>query len=117
MSRHPCWAARLAAVLSAVEARPFDPPRWTCAAFALAAVEAVTGARPSFRVLPSLEASADSAGFPRIAPRFARAGDVALSGDPPRLGVVVDAGRVAFVGPHGLIREPITACTLAWRIG
>ena len=115
--RHPCWAARLAALLSAAETRPFDPPRWTCAAFALEAVEAVTGVRPSFRVLPSLEASADSAGFPRIAPLFARAGDVALSGDPPRMGVVVDAGRVAFVGPRGLIREPITACTLAWRIG
>ena len=77
----------------------------------------MTGARPSFRVLPDLAASADSAGFPRIAPVFARAGDVALSGDPPRFGVVLDAGRVAFVGPRGLVREPITACTVAWRIG
>ncbi|GIX10381.1 DUF6950 family protein [Elioraea sp.] len=117
MSRHPCWATRLAALLSAAEARPFDPPRWTCAAFALAAVEAVTGARPSFRVLPSLEASADSAGFPRIVPLFARAGDIVMAGEPARLGVVVDAGRVAFVGPRGLMREPITACTRAWRIG
>jgi hypothetical protein len=115
--RHPCWAARLAALLSGSEARPFDPPRWTCAAFALEAVEAVTGMRPSFRVLPDLAASADSAGFPRIAPLFARAGDVVLSGDPPRLGVVLDAGRVAFVGPRGLVREPITACAIAWRIG
>lgn len=115
--RHPHWPTRLAALLSAAEARPFDPPRWTCAAFVLEAVKAVTGARPSFRVLPGLAASADSAGFPRIAPRFARAGDVALAGDPPRLGVVVDAGRVAFVGPRGLVREPITACTVAWRIG
>jgi hypothetical protein len=69
------------------------------------------------RVLPSLVASADSAGFPRVAPLLARAGDVALAPDPDRLGVVLDAGRVAFVGPRGLLRTPITACTHAWRIG
>jgi hypothetical protein len=111
------WAARLAALLSAAEARAFDVRHWNCASFALAAVEAVTGHKPSVKVLPSLEASADSAGFPRIAPAFARAGDVVLAGDPPRLGVVVEAGRTAFVGPKGLTHAPLTECSIAWRIG
>ena len=77
----------------------------------------MTGTHPTVRVLPSLEASADSAGFPRIPPRFARVGDVVLAADPDRLGVVLDAGRVAFVGPAGLLRMPITTCAVAWRIG
>ena len=116
MTRRPDWPSRLAALLSAAEARPFDAHRWNCARFPLAAVEAVTGARPTVRVLPSLEASAQSAGFPCIPADFARAGDVVLAGDPARLGVVVDAGRASFVGPRGLLRQPITACTTAWRI-
>jgi hypothetical protein len=115
--RHPDWATRLAALLSAAETRAFHPRQWNCALFALAAVEAVTGTRPHVRVLPDLAASADSAGFSRIAPAFARMGDAVLAGDPPRLGVVVNGGRAAFVGPRGLIRLPITTCTTAWRIG
>ena len=115
--RRTDWAVRLAAVLSAAQARPFDARHWNCASFALAAVEAVTGHKPSVKVLPSLEASADSAGFPRIAPAFARPGDIVLAGDPSRLGVVVEAGRAAFVGTHGLTTAAITDCSLAWRIG
>ena len=115
--RRADWAMRLAAVLSAAEVRPFDARHWNCASFALAAVEAVTGHKPSVKVLPSLEASADSAGFPRIAPAFARPGDIVLTGDPPRLGVVVEAGRAAFVGPRGLTTAAITEYSLAWRIG
>ena len=114
--RRTDWAVRLAALLSAAEARAFDARRWNCATFALAAVEAVTGNKPSVKVLPSLEASADSAGFPRIAPAFARAGDIVLAGDPPRLGVVVEAGRAAFVGQHGLTTAAITECEIAWSI-
>lgn len=117
MTRRPDWPGRLAALLAAVEARPFDDHAWNCGRFALAAVEAVTGARPRIRVLPSLEATADSAGFPRLPSAFARPGDVVLAGDPPRLGVAVAGGRAAFVGPRGLLREPLTACTTAWRIG
>ena len=117
MARRPNWPARLAALLAEAEARPFDARHWNCACFALAAVEAVTGQTPSCRVLSDLEASADSAGFPRIPPLMARAGDVALAPAPERLGVVLDAGRVAFVGPRGLIRAPLTDCTAAWRIG
>ena len=115
--RHPDWATRLAALLSAAQTRPFDAHCWNCARFALAAVEAVTGTRPEVHVLPDLAASADSAGFPRVAPAFARMGDVVLAPEPDRLGVVVDCGRAAFVGPRGLIRLPITTCTTAWRIG
>ncbi len=115
--RHPDWATRLADLLSAAETRPFEAHRWDCARFALASVEAVTGERPRVRVLPHLAASADSAGFPRTPAAFARMGDVVLAPDPDRLGVVVDAGRAAFVGPRGLIRLPITECTTAWRIG
>ena len=117
MTRRPDWPRRLAALLSAAEARPFDGKRWNCARFALSAIEAVTGERPRVRVRPSLEASADSACFPRIPPAFARAGDVVLADDPARLGVVVDGGRAAFVGPRGLLRQPLTSCTTAWRIG
>jgi hypothetical protein len=115
--RRKDWAVRLAAVLSAAEARPFDVRQWNCASFALAAVEAVTGHKPSVKVLPSLEESADSSGFPRIAPAYARAGDIVLAGDPPRLGVVVEAGRAVFVGPKGLTHAPLTECSIAWRIG
>ena len=117
MARLPDWHARLAALLTAAEARPFDAHRWNCGRFALAAVEAVTGEPPAFRVLPDLAASADSAGFPRVPPLRARMGDIVLAPDPDRLGVVLDAGRVAFVGPRGLLRAPITLCTAAWRIG
>ena len=114
--RRKDWAVRLAALLSAAEARPFDARQWNCASFALAAVEAVTGHKPSVKVLPSLEASADSAGFPRIAPAYARPGDIVLAGDPPRLGVVVEAGRAAFVGQRGLTTAVITECEIAWSI-
>ncbi|WP_198369760.1 DUF6950 family protein [Roseomonas rosulenta] len=116
MARLPEWHARLAALLAAVETRPFDAYRWNCGRFALAAVMATTGRRPAWRSLPTLEATADSAGFPRIPPAFARTGDVVLAGEPPRLGVVVDGGRAAFVGPRGLIRVPLTTSTTAWRI-
>ena len=111
------WPERLTAMLSVAEARPFDARHWNCASFAIAAVEAVTGHKPSVRVLPCLAASADSAGFPRIAPAFARAGDIVLADGPPRLGVVVEAGRAVFVGTHGLTHAPLTSCITAWRIG
>jgi hypothetical protein len=117
VTRRPDWAVRLAALLSAVETRPFDAHRWNCGRFALAAVEAVTGERPAFRVQPDLSSSADSAGFPRVPPLLARMGDIVLATDPDRLGLVLDAGRVAFVGRRGLLRAPITLCTKAWRIG
>jgi hypothetical protein len=117
IARRPDWAARLAALLSEAETRPFDAHRWNCGRFALAAVEAVTGERPRIRILPDLEVTADSAGFPRMPPLLARMGDVVLAPDPDRLGVVLDAGRVAFVGPRALLRAPITLCTNAWRIG
>ena len=117
MARLPDWPARLAALLAAAETRPFDAHRWNCGRFALAAVEACTGTPARIRMRPSLEVTADSAGFPRIPPAFARTGDVVLAGDPPRLGVVVDGGRAAFVGPRGLARAPLTDCTIAWRIG
>lgn len=115
--RHPDWVARLAALLREAETRTFDARHWNCAIFAIAAVEAVTGQYPHVRVLPDLAASADSAGFPRVTPMLARMGDVALAPDPDRLGVVLDAGRAAFVGSRGLLRAPITGCTISWRIG
>ena len=111
------WPERLTAMLSVAEARPFDARHWNCASFAIAAVEAVTGHKPSVTVRPCLAASADSAGFPRIAPAFARPGDIVLAGDPPRLGLVVEAGRAAFVGHRGLTTAAITECEIAWRIG
>ena len=117
MTRRPNWHSRLAALLAAVERRPFDARRWNCGRFALAAIEACTGERPRWRLCAALEASADSAGFPRIPPVFARPGDVVLAGAPARLGVVVDGGRAAFVGPRGLLRAPLAACATAWRIG
>ena len=117
IGRRTDWPERLAALITVAEHRPFDAARWNCGRFALAAVEAVTGHRPSWQHRPTLAAMADTAGFPRIPPTFARAGDVVLATDPDRLGVVLDAGRAAFVGTAGLLRLPITACTIAWRVG
>ncbi|WP_240756781.1 DUF6950 family protein [Roseicella aquatilis] len=115
--RQPDWPERLAALTTAAEYRPFDAARWNCGRFAMAAVVACTGQRPSWQHRPTLAEMADTAGFPRVAVPFARAGDVVLATDPDRLGVVLDAGRAAFVGPAGLLRLPITACTIAWRVG
>ncbi|UFN49239.1 hypothetical protein LPC08_00910 [Roseomonas sp. OT10] len=117
MNRLPGWPERLAALITAAEHRPFDATRWNCGRFAMAAVVACTGQRPSWQHRPTLAAMADTAGYPRVPVPFARAGDVVLAADPERLGVVLDAGRAAFVGPSGLLRLPITACTTAWRIG
>ena len=83
----------------------------------MAAVMACTGQRPSWQHRPTLAAMADTAGFSRVPVPFARAGDVILAADPARLGVVLDAGRAAFVGSACLLRLPITACTIAWRVG
>ena len=115
--RLPDWPERLAALITAAEHRPFDAARWNCGRFALAAVVACTGQRPSWQHRLTLAEMADTAGFPRVPVPFARAGDVLLAADPDRLGVVLDAGRVAFVGPAGLVRLTITACTIAWRVG
>ncbi len=115
--RLPDWPERLAAVITAAEHRPFDAARWNCGRFAMAAVVACTGQRPVWQHRPTLAEMADSAGFPRVPAPFARTGDVVLAADPDRLGVLLDAGRVAFVGPAGLVRLPITACTIAWRVG
>ena len=117
MSRLPDWPERLATLITAAEHRPFDDARWNCGRFALAAVVACTGQRPSWQHRSSLAEMADTAGYPRVAVPFARAGDVVLATYPDRLGVVLDAGRAAFVGPVGLLRLPITACTIAWRVG
>jgi hypothetical protein len=117
VTRLPAWPERLAALITAAEHRPFDMARWNCGRFAMAAVVACTGQRPSWQHRPTLSAMADTAGFPRVLVPFARVGDVVLAADPDRLGVALDAGRVAFVGPEGLIRLPITACTIAWRVG
>ena len=117
MTRLPDWPERLAALITAAEHRPFDAARWNCGRFALATVVACMGQRPAWQLRPTLAAMADTAGYPRVLVSFARAGDVVLAADPDRLGVVLDAGRVAFVGPAGLLRLPITACTIAWRVG
>ena len=115
--RLPDWPKRLGALITAAEHRSFEAARWNCGRFAMAAVMACTGQRPSWQHRPNLTAMADTAGYPRVLVSFARAGDVVLAADPDRLGVMLDAGRVAFVGPAGLLRLPITACTIAWRVG
>ena len=117
MTRLPDWPERLAALITAAEHRPFDATRWNCGRFAVATVTACTGQRLSWQHRPTLAEMADTTGFPRVPVPFARAGDVVLAEGPDRLGVVLDAGRVAFVGPAGLVRLTITACTIAWRVG
>ena len=117
MNRLPDWPERLAALVTTAEHRPFHPRNWNCGRFAMAAVMACTGQRPSWQHCPALAEMADTAGYPRVPVPFARAGDVVLAADPDRLGVVLDAGRAAFVGPAGLLRLPITACTIAWKVG
>ena len=115
--RLPDWPERLVALIMAAEHRPFEAARWNCGRFAMAAVVACTGQRPSWRHRPSLAEMADTAGFPRVPLPFARAGDVVLAADPDRLGVVLDAGRAAFVGPADLLRLTNTACVIVWRVG
>ncbi len=117
MTRLPDWPERLAALITAAEHRPFDAARWNCGRLALAAVAACIGQQPAWQHRLSLAEMADTAGFPRMPVPFARAGDVVLAADPDRLGVVLDAGRAAFVGSAGLMRAPITTCAVAWRIG
>ena len=117
MTRLPDWPERLAALITAAEHRPFDVARWNCGRFALATVIACTGQRPSWRYRSTLVEMADTAGFPRVPVPFARAGDVVLASGPDRLGVVLNAGRAAFVGPAGLLRVSITTCAVAWHIG
>jgi HK97 family phage major capsid protein len=51
------------------------------------------------------------------APTVGDLGDIVLADGPPRLGVVVEAGRAVFVGTHGLTHAPLTSCITAWRIG
>ncbi len=72
---------------------------------------------PGWQYYPSLAAMADTAGYPRVLVPFSRTGAMVLAANPDRLSVVLDAGRAAFVGPAGLVRLPITACTIAWRVG
>jgi hypothetical protein len=117
VNRLPDWPERLAALITAAEHRPFDDTRWNCGRFAMAAVVACTGRRPSWQHRLSLPEMADTAGYPRVPVPFVRAGDVVLAAGPDRLGVVLDAGRAAFVGSAGLLRLPITACAIAWRVG
>ena len=117
MNRLPDWPERLGALVTAAEHRPFDAVRWNCGRFAMAAVMACTGQRPVWQHRLTLVAMADTAGYPRLPVPFARAGDVVLAANPDRLGVVLDAGRAAFVGADGLLRIPITACAIAWRVG
>ena len=117
MNRLPDWPERLAALITAAEHRPFDAARWNCGRFAMAAVVACTGQRPAWQHRSTLAAMADTASYPRVPVSFALSGDVVLASGPDRLGVLLDAGRVAFVGPAGLVRFPITACTIAWRVG
>jgi hypothetical protein len=104
-------------LVNAAEHRPFDAARWNCGRFAMAAVVACTAQRVSWQHRSSLEETADTAGFPRVPVPFARAGDVVLAADPDCFGVVLGAGRAAFVGPAGLLRVPITTCAVAGRIG
>ena len=117
MNRLHDWPERLAALITVAEHRPFDAARWNCGRFAMAAVVVCTGQHPHWQHQSSLAEMADTAGYPRVPVPFARAGDVVLASDPDRLGVVLDAGRAAFVGPAGLLRLPITACVIAWRVG
>ena len=74
----------------------------------MATVVACTGQRPSWQRRPTLAAKGDTAGYPRVPVSFALPGDVVLAVDLDRLGVVLDAG---------LVRLPITACTIAWTVG
>lgn len=117
MIRVPDWPSRLSATLRDAERRPFDDIRWNCGRFVLACIEACTGIKPVWRSLPTLEQTADSAGFQRIPAAFAAIGDVVLARDPDRLGVVIMAGEAAFVSMRGLIRIPAASCATAWRIG
>ena len=131
------WESRLAAVLEAARARPYQLGEHDCFRLACASIEALTGvdAWPQFRgryssrrealVLIAQYGSSFTAAFSKFfgaAPvpmARSRRGDVAEYRDAEgeaHLGVVAGA-RVAGLGERGLKFLARSSCLHAWRIG
>lgn len=131
-ARLPDAAVRLEALLAERWARPFEWGVNDCALFAADAVRAQTGLDPA-APLRGRYTSAIAAGrivrqlggLPRIvtgalgqplrAPLLACAGDVGYS-DSQALAVCIGEHWVC-PGARGLVLLPLTAATLAWRVG
>jgi len=137
MARRHDWPERLAEVVRAAQARPFAWGRQDCALFVCDCIQAMCGedpaarfrgryrtARGAQRAIRRIGSAQDLADLatrvlgPSIPPAFARRGDVA---EVPfhlgnALGVVL--GReVALPGIEGLVRQPISMASRAWRVG
>jgi len=137
LTRKNDWPERLAAVVRAAAARPFEWGRQDCALFACDCIAAMTGADPAaafrgrYRTargaaralrriagVDDLGALATKVLGAPVAPAFARRGDIAEVPllDGPGFGVVL--GReVAVVGVEGLLRVSMQTATRAWRVG
>ena len=138
MKRRSNWPRLLADFLAEKRAEPFDWARNNCAFFACDWIalctsvdpaadvrDEVTSALSAGRVLRARGGLVQIAGeacfrwaWPEVAPRLAQRGDVAVHDTPqgPALGVVLGA-QVAFAGASGVVLQPLTSCTAAWRIG
>lgn len=134
MTRLPNWRGLLVAWVAGAATRPFAEGSHDCALFAAGAIAAMTGADPAagyrgryrstrggLRVLRRAGladhlALADRH-FARIAPAFARAGDLAAVAEAggPCLGIV-QGERIYVLRPEGLATVPLTTAVTAWRV-
>lgn len=139
MTRLPDWAERLAAYLTYVARQPWHPTGWNCAAFAIGALAAQTGAAErevltlaGFSCLPDTEmgvkrALLERGGMRGIAVAFFKAepkadraaqrGDLALlDGEDGEVLGVVDSGGVVCLTREGLWRFPLRDIKGYWPV-
>lgn len=143
MKRLPDWESRLYAYLRARKAAAFDPVSSNCAIFVAGLIEAMTGEDPVEALGVTLPGSALGAarilaefggvrglaeryfGAPAVPAALAGRGDILIaagdlliegSTDRETLGVS-DGSQALFVGPRGLERFPLSACSGCWRLG
>lgn len=129
------WESRLAALVEARRRAPFEWGVNDCMHFTADAVEAITGVDPLAGVRATYGDEGGARALflqdrrrlltglnnlgPRIRPKLAHRGDVALGPWSPGslgLGVVVGA-NVCAPGPHGLAFCPLSAARCAWSVG
>lgn len=126
------WQSRLAALLAASEARPFEWGQHDCGLFVADAVQAITGHDPGADLRGRYRCAAGAArllkplgGVPGLArsrfgdeipPALAQPGDVGLMLDEGRPTLLLCLGGCwAGPGEQGLARVPAARVAQAWR--
>lgn len=134
MTEKPILHRDIEALLAFIEQRQHIPHDWSneqdCVSFARGAVAAQTGidhlagvapwtnireARKVIQSLGGLEAAVD-ARLNRVAPAFARRGDIAAVPD-EHFGIrlmIIEGATLVAPGDGGLVRLPRSAMTIAW---